>query len=186
MWGKLESHEFLQIEGSLLRSENLGFQVRKGFHRFKQACVYASPTKEAEAYAQQKRSDLSAPGMPMATSPFSQVMSSEGIRELRNSANALHHRLEESASLLTTVWRAALPSSHGPARDSKAVRSQRPRLILPPNILLPPWSADPEDQEPNGQLGQRGPEGGVPGGRPLLHGGCFQCSSDSIPSPPWP
>ena len=48
----------------MLRSENLGFQVRKKSHRFKQACGRTSLTKEAEACA------LSATGMPMATAPF--------------------------------------------------------------------------------------------------------------------
>ncbi|XP_007169353.2 myomegalin isoform X14 [Balaenoptera acutorostrata] len=66
---------------------------------------------------------------PSLEAPGAEVMSSEGIRELRNSANALHHRLEESASLLTTVWRAALPSSHGPARDSKAGESMKRELL---------------------------------------------------------
>nr|XP_044994581.1 myomegalin-like isoform X5 [Jaculus jaculus] len=40
---------------------------------------------------------------------------SRGVGELRSSASALRHTLEESASLLTMFWRAALPSSPGPA-----------------------------------------------------------------------
>ena len=46
---------------------------------------------------------------------------------------ALHHRLEESASLLTMFWRAALPSSPSPVLVDKVVRSQHPLLVLPPN-----------------------------------------------------
>ncbi|KAM9109056.1 myomegalin isoform 7-T7 [Megaptera novaeangliae] len=66
---------------------------------------------------------------PSLEAPGAEVMSSEGIHELRNSANALHHRLEESASLLTMFWRAALPSSHGPALDSKAGESMKRELL---------------------------------------------------------
>ncbi|TKC33713.1 hypothetical protein EI555_009390, partial [Monodon monoceros] len=62
------------------------------------------------------RSTCNFPGLE---APGTEVMGSEGIHELRNSASALHHRLEEAASLLTMFWRAALPSSHGPALDSK-------------------------------------------------------------------
>ena len=65
--------------------------------------------------------------------PLSQVMGSEGIQELRSSATTLHHRLEESASLLTMFWRAALPSSPSPVLVDKVVRSQHPLLVLPPN-----------------------------------------------------
>ncbi|XP_055261796.1 myomegalin-like isoform X1 [Moschus berezovskii] len=51
-------------------------------------------------------------------------MGSEGIQELRSSATALHHRLEESASLLTMFWRAALLSSPGPALVGKVPEPQ--------------------------------------------------------------
>ncbi|XP_055261803.1 myomegalin-like isoform X4 [Moschus berezovskii] len=61
-------------------------------------------------------SGLEAPGI--------EVMGSEGIQELRSSATALHHRLEESASLLTMFWRAALPSSPGPALVGKVPEPQ--------------------------------------------------------------
>nr|XP_055211471.1 myomegalin-like isoform X2 [Gorilla gorilla gorilla] len=40
------------------------------------------------------------------------VLGSKGIHELWSSTSALHHALEESASLLTMFWRAALPSTH--------------------------------------------------------------------------
>ncbi|XP_054420714.1 myomegalin isoform X1 [Pteronotus mesoamericanus] len=58
-----------------------------------------------------------------------EVLSSEGVRELRSSAGALHHVLEESASLLTMFWRAALPSPHGPAPASKAGESIKRELL---------------------------------------------------------
>uniref|UniRef100_A0A8C6QVN5 Phosphodiesterase 4D interacting protein (myomegalin) n=1 Tax=Nannospalax galili TaxID=1026970 RepID=A0A8C6QVN5_NANGA len=44
-----------------------------------------------------------------------EVPGSKSVHELRSSASALNHTLEESASLLTMFWRATLPSSHGPA-----------------------------------------------------------------------
>ncbi|XP_060156624.1 myomegalin isoform X32 [Globicephala melas] len=72
------------------------------------------------------RSTCNFPGLE---APGTEVMGSEGIHELRNSANALHHRLEEAASLLTMFWRAALPSSHGPALDSKAGESMKRELL---------------------------------------------------------
>ncbi|XP_057562066.1 myomegalin-like [Hippopotamus amphibius kiboko] len=58
-----------------------------------------------------------------------EMMGSEAIHELRSSANALHHRLEESASLLTMFWRAALPSSHGPALGGKVGESMKRELL---------------------------------------------------------
>ncbi|XP_053512020.1 myomegalin isoform X8 [Artibeus jamaicensis] len=58
-----------------------------------------------------------------------EVLSSEGLRELRSSANALHHVLEESASLLTMFWRAALPSPHSPALPGKAGESMKRELL---------------------------------------------------------
>ncbi|XP_049558119.1 myomegalin isoform X25 [Orcinus orca] len=72
------------------------------------------------------RSTCNFPGLE---APGTEVMGSEGIHELRSSANALHHRLEEAASLLTMFWRAALPSSHGPALDSKAGESMKRELL---------------------------------------------------------
>ncbi|XP_061039586.1 myomegalin isoform X3 [Eubalaena glacialis] len=72
------------------------------------------------------RSTCNFPGLE---APGTEVMSSEGIHELRSSANALHQRLEESASLLTMFWRAALPSSHSPALDSKAGESMKRQLL---------------------------------------------------------
>ncbi|XP_022439640.1 myomegalin-like isoform X6 [Delphinapterus leucas] len=72
------------------------------------------------------RSTCNFPGLE---APGTEVMDSEGIHELRNSTSVLHHRLEEAASLLTMFWRAALPSSHGPALDSKAGESMKRELL---------------------------------------------------------
>ncbi|XP_060269466.1 myomegalin isoform X15 [Ovis aries] len=66
-------------------------------------------------------SGLEAPGI--------EVMGSEGIQELRSSATALHHRLEESASLLTMFWRAALPSSPGAMLVGKVGESMKKELL---------------------------------------------------------
>ncbi|XP_062962582.1 myomegalin isoform X5 [Cynocephalus volans] len=52
---------------------------------------------------------------PGLEAPGTEVLGSKGIHELRSSASALHHTLEESASLLTMFWRAALPNSHSSA-----------------------------------------------------------------------
>ncbi|XP_051055298.1 myomegalin [Phodopus roborovskii] len=49
-----------------------------------------------------------------------EVPGNKSIREMRSSASALNHTLEESASLLTMFWRAALPSQHGPGLVGKA------------------------------------------------------------------
>ncbi|KAB0365147.1 hypothetical protein FD754_009303 [Muntiacus muntjak] len=61
--------------------------------------------------------------------PGIEVMGSEGIQELRSSATALHQRLEESASLLTMFWRAALPSSPSPALVGQAGESMKKELL---------------------------------------------------------
>ncbi|XP_053772236.1 myomegalin isoform X13 [Desmodus rotundus] len=58
-----------------------------------------------------------------------EVLSSEGVRELRSSASALHYVLEESSSLLTMFWRAALPSPHGPVLPGKAGESMKKELL---------------------------------------------------------
>ncbi|XP_049980708.1 myomegalin isoform X10 [Alexandromys fortis] len=49
-----------------------------------------------------------------------EVPGNKSVRELRSSTSALSHTLEESASLLTMFWRAALPSSPGPGLVGKA------------------------------------------------------------------
>ncbi|XP_043315221.1 myomegalin isoform X18 [Cervus canadensis] len=66
-------------------------------------------------------SGLEAPGI--------EVMGSEGIQELRSSATALHQRLEESASLLTMFWRAALPSAPSPALVGQVGESLKKELL---------------------------------------------------------
>lgn len=58
-----------------------------------------------------------------------EVPGSEGVRELRTSASALHHALEESASLLSMFWRAALPSSSGPTPPGKVGESVKRELL---------------------------------------------------------
>ncbi|XP_027430173.2 myomegalin isoform X5 [Zalophus californianus] len=58
-----------------------------------------------------------------------EVPGSEGIHELGSSAQALQHTLEESASLLTMFWRAALPSSPGPALSGSTGQSMKRELL---------------------------------------------------------
>lgn len=70
--------------------------------------------------------------------PLPQVLGSKGVSELRSSASALGHVLDELASLLTMFWRAALPSSHGPVLPGKAVRDQHLLLVLLPVTTLYP------------------------------------------------
>ncbi|XP_073752144.1 myomegalin isoform X17 [Callorhinus ursinus] len=58
-----------------------------------------------------------------------EVPGSKGIHELGSSAQALQHTLEESASLLTMFWRAALPSSPGPALSGSTGQSMKRELL---------------------------------------------------------
>nr|XP_054525876.1 myomegalin-like isoform X4 [Pan troglodytes] len=58
-----------------------------------------------------------------------QVLGSKGIHELRSSTSALHHALEESASLLTMFWRVALPSTHIPVLPGKVGESTETELL---------------------------------------------------------
>ncbi|XP_055459674.1 myomegalin-like isoform X12 [Psammomys obesus] len=53
----------------------------------------------------------------------------KSICELRNSARALNHALEESASLLTMFWRAALPNSHDPLPVGKEGQLMEKELL---------------------------------------------------------
>ncbi|KAF6293418.1 phosphodiesterase 4D interacting protein [Rhinolophus ferrumequinum] len=71
----------------------------------------------------------SAGSIPGLEAQGTEVPGSEGVRELRTSASALHHTLEESASLLSMFWRAALPSSSGPALPGKAGESVKRELL---------------------------------------------------------
>ncbi|XP_045139647.1 myomegalin [Echinops telfairi] len=72
--------------------------------------------------------------------PLFQVLSSERAHELRSGARALYHTLEESASLLTMFWRAALPDTRIPAQLGKVVRGQSPLL----EKLGDAWREEPE------------------------------------------
>ncbi|XP_023562242.1 myomegalin isoform X2 [Octodon degus] len=58
-----------------------------------------------------------------------EVLGSKGVHELRSSTSALHHALEEAASLLTMFWRAALPSSPGPVLPAKAGEAMERELL---------------------------------------------------------
>ncbi|XP_036200599.1 myomegalin-like isoform X19 [Myotis myotis] len=71
----------------------------------------------------------SACGCPGLEAWGSKVLGSEGVSELRSSASALGHVLDESASLLTMFWRAALPSSHSPVLPGKAGESATQELL---------------------------------------------------------
>ncbi|XP_059529515.1 myomegalin-like isoform X13 [Myotis daubentonii] len=71
----------------------------------------------------------SAYGCPGLEARGSKVLGSEGVSELRSSASALGHVLDESASLLTMFWRAALPNSHSPALPGKAGESATQELL---------------------------------------------------------
>ncbi|XP_070925943.1 myomegalin isoform X21 [Macaca nemestrina] len=72
------------------------------------------------------RSACSFPGLE---AQGTEVMGSKGIHELRRSTTALHHALEESASLLTVFWRAALPSTHIPVLPGKVGESTERELL---------------------------------------------------------
>ncbi|XP_075416350.1 myomegalin isoform X12 [Tenrec ecaudatus] len=66
---------------------------------------------------------------PSLDAQGAQVLSSEYAHELRSGARALHHTLEESASLLTMFWRAALPDTHIPAQLGKVGESMKRELL---------------------------------------------------------
>ncbi|XP_076975813.1 myomegalin isoform X5 [Tamandua tetradactyla] len=71
----------------------------------------------------------SACNFPGPTSQGTEVLSSESVHELRSSTSTLHHTLEESASLLTMFWRAALPNSHSPLLPVKVGESMKRELL---------------------------------------------------------
>ncbi|KAM6167629.1 myomegalin isoform 19-T19 [Erethizon dorsatum] len=58
-----------------------------------------------------------------------EVLGSKGVHELRSSTSALHHTLEEAASLLTMFWRAALPSAPGPVLPAKVGDAMERELL---------------------------------------------------------
>ncbi|XP_020946365.1 myomegalin isoform X3 [Sus scrofa] len=72
------------------------------------------------------RSTCNFPGLE---APGPEEMGSKGVHELLSSTNTLHQRLEESTSLLTMFWRAALPSSQGPALAGKVGESVKRELL---------------------------------------------------------
>ncbi|KAM8784234.1 LOW QUALITY PROTEIN: myomegalin [Rhynchonycteris naso] len=72
------------------------------------------------------RSGCSCPG-PEARG--AEVLGSGGAHELWSQASALHRVLEESASLLTMFWRAALPSPQGPALPGQVGESMKRELL---------------------------------------------------------
>uniref|UniRef100_A0A2K6U485 Phosphodiesterase 4D interacting protein n=1 Tax=Saimiri boliviensis boliviensis TaxID=39432 RepID=A0A2K6U485_SAIBB len=72
------------------------------------------------------RSACSFPGLE-AQGP--EVLGSKGVHELQSRTSALHHALEESASLLTMFWRAALPSTHAPVLPGKVGESTERELL---------------------------------------------------------
>uniref|UniRef100_A0A8C9IV16 Phosphodiesterase 4D interacting protein n=1 Tax=Piliocolobus tephrosceles TaxID=591936 RepID=A0A8C9IV16_9PRIM len=72
------------------------------------------------------RSACSFPGLE---AQGTEVLGSKSIHELRSSTSALHHALEESASLLTVFWRAALPSTRIPVLPGKVGESTERELL---------------------------------------------------------
>ncbi|XP_063507480.1 myomegalin isoform X28 [Pongo pygmaeus] len=72
------------------------------------------------------RSACSFPGLE---AQGTEVLGSKGIHELQSSTSALHHALEESASLLSMFWRAALPSTHIPVLPGKVGESTERELL---------------------------------------------------------
>ncbi|XP_054985925.1 myomegalin isoform X11 [Sorex araneus] len=72
------------------------------------------------------RSACNSPGLE---AQGTEVPGGEGVQELRRSASALHRSLEESASLLTMFWRAALPSPAGHSPAAKAGESVNRELL---------------------------------------------------------
>ncbi|XP_044528470.1 myomegalin-like isoform X4 [Gracilinanus agilis] len=56
---------------------------------------------------------------PALEAQGTETLASGRIHQLRGSTSTLHQILEESASLLTMFWRAALPSTHSPAQQGK-------------------------------------------------------------------
>ncbi|XP_058165549.1 myomegalin isoform X26 [Dasypus novemcinctus] len=71
----------------------------------------------------------SACNLPGLAAQGTEGLSSDHVHELRSSASALHHVWEESASLLSMFWRAALPDSHSPALPGKVGESMKRELL---------------------------------------------------------
>ncbi|XP_028641017.1 myomegalin isoform X4 [Grammomys surdaster] len=58
-----------------------------------------------------------------------EVPGNTSVYELQSSSRALSHTLEESASLLTMFWKAALPNSHGPLLVGKGGQLMEKELL---------------------------------------------------------
>ncbi|XP_027722494.1 myomegalin-like isoform X4 [Vombatus ursinus] len=66
---------------------------------------------------------------PTLEAQGTQVVASESIHQLRGSTSTLYQILEESASLLTMFWRAALPSAHSPTQQRKVEESMKGEIL---------------------------------------------------------
>ncbi|KAK2500687.1 hypothetical protein MC885_015885 [Smutsia gigantea] len=71
----------------------------------------------------------SACSFPSPEGQGTEVPGSKGMHELQSSTRALRRTLEESASLLTMFWRAALPGSPGPTLPGQAGESMKRELL---------------------------------------------------------
>ncbi|XP_036622222.1 myomegalin-like isoform X3 [Trichosurus vulpecula] len=66
---------------------------------------------------------------PALEAQGTEVLTSGSIHQLRGSTSALHQILEESVSLLTMFWRAALPSAHSPIQQRKVEESMKGEIL---------------------------------------------------------
>ncbi|XP_044528473.1 myomegalin-like isoform X6 [Gracilinanus agilis] len=66
---------------------------------------------------------------PALEAQGTETLASGRIHQLRGSTSTLHQILEESASLLTMFWRAALPSTHSPAQQGKVEESMKGEIL---------------------------------------------------------
>ncbi|XP_074044688.1 myomegalin isoform X3 [Macrotis lagotis] len=66
---------------------------------------------------------------PTLEAQGAEVLTSGSIHQLRGSTNTLHQIFEESASLLTMFWRAALPSAHSPTQLGKLEESMKGEIL---------------------------------------------------------
>nr|XP_034355615.1 myomegalin isoform X7 [Arvicanthis niloticus] len=67
--------------------------------------------------------------IPGREAQSTEVPGNTSVHELWSSSRALSHTLEESASLLTMFWRAALPNSHGPVLVGKEGQLMEKELL---------------------------------------------------------
>ncbi|XP_031823259.1 putative neuroblastoma breakpoint family member 7 isoform X2 [Sarcophilus harrisii] len=66
---------------------------------------------------------------PVLEAKGTEVLASGSIYQLRGSTNTLHQILEESASLLTMFWRAALPNAQSPIQQKKKEESMKGEIL---------------------------------------------------------